>query len=82
MAAPVPCAGTDLQAQLRGRVGVLTLNRPGALNALTLAMVRDLAAWLLHWQHDDAVVAVVLRGATLESRPRAFCAGGDVRFMR
>lgn len=83
MAVPVPsCAGTDLQAQLRGRVGVLTLNRPGALNALTLAMVRDLAAWLLHWQHDDAVVAVVLRGATLEGRPRAFCAGADVRFMR
>ena len=82
MAMPVTYAGTDLQAQVRGRVGVLTLNRPGALNALTLAMVRDLSAWLLHWRHDDAVAAVVLRGATLEGKPRAFCAGGDVRFMR
>lgn len=80
--APVSYAGTDLQAQVRGRIGVLTLNRPGALNALTLAMVRDLYAWLRHWQHDHAVAAVVLRGATLEGRPRAFCAGGDVRFMR
>jgi enoyl-CoA hydratase/carnithine racemase len=82
MAEPPSYAGTELQAQVRGRVGVLTLNRPNALNALTLAMVRDLTAWLLHWQHDDAVVAVVLRGSTLEGRPRAFCAGGDVRFMR
>lgn len=82
MAEPPSYAGTDLQAQVRGRVGVLTLNRPNALNALTLAMVRDLTAWLLHWRHDDAVVAVVLRGSTLEGRPRAFCAGGDVRFMR
>jgi enoyl-CoA hydratase/carnithine racemase len=82
MAAPLSHAGTDLQAEVRGQVGVLTLNRPGALNALTLAMVRDLSAWLLQWQHDGAVVAVLLRGATLQGRPRAFCAGGDVRFMR
>jgi enoyl-CoA hydratase len=82
MAVPPSYAGTDLQAQVRGRVGVLTLNRPTALNALTLAMVRDLTAWLLQWRQDDAVVAVVMRGATLAGKPRAFCAGGDVRFMR
>lgn len=75
-------AGTDLQAEVRGQVGVLTLNRPGALNALTLAVVRDLTTWLLRWRQDDAVVAVVMRGATLEGKPRAFCAGGDIRFMR
>lgn len=82
MSMPPFYAGTDLQAQVRGRVGVLTLNRPNALNALTLAMVRDLTNWLLHWSHDDAVVAVVMRGATMAGKPRAFCAGGDIRFMR
>lgn len=82
MSVPPFYAGTDLQAQVRGRVGVLTLNRPNALNALTLAMVRDLTNWLLHWSHDDAVVAVVMRGATMAGKPRAFCAGGDIRFMR
>lgn len=60
-----------------GAVGRLTLNRPAALNALDLPMIRALAAALDDWEHDDAVGAVLLDGAGT----RGLCAGGDVRFL-
>ena len=69
-------------AELTGSVGLITLNRPQALNALTLAMTRDLATALLRWQHDERVRAVVLRGAGRHGKAPAFCAGGDIRFLR
>ena len=56
-------------------VAEVTLNRPGALNALTLDMVRVFDPQLAAWEADDAVRAVVVRGAA----DRAFCAGGDVQ---
>jgi enoyl-CoA hydratase len=59
----------------KGACGVITLNRPKALNALTLQMVRDIAAALDAWEADGAVCAVLVEGAG----DRAFCAGGDVR---
>jgi enoyl-CoA hydratase/carnithine racemase len=73
-------------AEVVGGVGVITLNRPKALNALSLGMVRSLMASLLRWRDDDAVLAVLLRGS---ARPMPdgsqgathFCAGGDIRFM-
>ena len=68
-------AGGELLAELRGGVATITLNRPAALNALTLGMIDGLSAWLETWRGDDGVRTVVLRGAG----PRAFCAGGDVR---
>ena len=52
-----------------------TLNRPEALNALTLDMVRAFEARLAAWQEDPEVQAVLVKGAG----ERAFCAGGDVR---
>ncbi len=55
-------------------LGLITLNRPKALNALTLDMIRELDRVLPVWEADPAVKAVVLRGAG----ERAFCAGGDV----
>ena len=58
-----------------GRLGLVTLNRPGALNALTHAMARSLAERLRVWGDDPAVAAVAITGAG----ERAFCAGGDVR---
>ena len=58
-------------------VGVLTLNRPAALNALDLATVRALTRQLDAWADDPAIRAVLLRG----SGERAFCAGGDVRSL-
>ena len=72
---------TEIVTELRGKVGCITLNRPKALNALSLQMVRDLMAVLLAWQHDDAVQAVAIRGSNKEGAFGAFCAGGDIRFL-
>ncbi len=64
-----------------GRVGLLTLNRPQALNALDLQAVRSLTAALREWAADPGVVGVVLRGAAAQGRPPALCAGGDLKFF-
>ena len=66
---------------VEGQIGLITLNRPQALNALTLGMVRDITAALLAWRDDASVTAVVVRGATQEGKGVAFCAGGDIRFF-
>jgi enoyl-CoA hydratase/carnithine racemase len=58
-----------------GGIAILTINRPYALNALTLANYRRFAPALAAWAADPAVHAVIVRGAG----GRAFCAGGDVR---
>ena len=68
-------------AERVGALGVLTLNRANALNALSLQMIRDLTAALLQWRDDSAVKAVLLRGAGREGKAPAFCAGGDIRFF-
>jgi enoyl-CoA hydratase len=60
---------------LKNGLGLITLNRPQALNALTLEMVRLMDARLKLWAEDDAVRAVVIMGAG----DKAFCAGGDVK---
>ncbi|RYZ36110.1 MAG: enoyl-CoA hydratase/isomerase family protein [Myxococcaceae bacterium] len=65
----------DVLLETRGAVGLVTLNRPKALNALSLEMCRALHPQLDAWAVDEAVKAVVIRGAG----GRAFCAGGDVR---
>ncbi len=59
-------------------IGTITLNRPRQLNALTLGMIFDLRRTVTGWLADDAVSAVLVRGAG----DRAFCAGGDVRAIR
>jgi len=53
---------------------VVTLNRPKALNALNLPMVRKLTPLLKTWRDNDLVDKVILKG----SGSKAFCAGGDV----
>ncbi len=58
-----------------GGIATLTINRPQALNALTLENYRRFAPALSGWAEDPSVHAVVVRGAG----GRAFCAGGDVR---
>ena len=63
--------------QRRGAIGHILLNRPQALNALTLKMVRAISAALDAWESDAAVKAVVVEGAG----DRAFCAGGDIRLL-
>lgn len=59
----------------QGQIGIITMNRPQALNALTLGMVRKMNAQLEAWASDNSVQAVVIRG----EGARAFCAGGDVK---
>ena len=61
-----------------GRIGRILLNRPRALNALDLSMIRACAAILETWREDPHVDAVVIEGAG----DRAFCAGGDIRALR
>jgi enoyl-CoA hydratase/carnithine racemase len=67
--------------EVRGRVGCITLNRPKALNALSLGMIRDITAALTLWRDDAHVLAVVVRGMGKEGPFGAFCAGGDIRFF-
>ena len=71
----------DVIAEVRGRVGFITLNRARALNALSLPMIRDLTSTLLAWQDDSQVLAVAVRGMGREGPFGAFCAGGDIRFF-
>ena len=71
----------DVLSEVRGQVGFITLNRPKALNALSLGMVRELMRTLLAWQHDEQVLAVAIRGTSKAGPFGAFCAGGDIRFL-
>lgn len=66
-----------VQTHIKNNIGFITLNRPKALNSLSLDMVRALTLTLLAWRADGAVRAVVIRS----SSERAFCAGGDIRFF-
>lgn len=67
-------ADAEVRVRVDGRAGRLTLNRPKALNALTLGMVRALSAALKAWSTDRAIEVVILDG----TGERALCAGGDV----
>ncbi len=67
--------------EVTGRVGCITLNRPKALNALSLDMVRDLTKALIEFQNNPQVLAVLVRGHGKESPFGHFCAGGDIRFF-
>ena len=61
-----------------GAAGVLSLNRPKAIHALTVDMVQAMTAALLAWRDDPAVEAVVIDHA----EGRGFCAGGDIAYLR
>jgi enoyl-CoA hydratase len=64
----------ELVAEVRGCVGVITLNRPKVLNSLNTAMLQAMYQQLRHWADDPSVATVVVCGAG-----PSFCAGGDVR---
>jgi enoyl-CoA hydratase len=67
----------DVVARELGALRRLTLNRPKALNALTLDMARTMTAHLRTWSRDEAVGAVLIDGAG----ERGLCAGGDLRAL-
>jgi enoyl-CoA hydratase len=64
----------EILIESRGRLGLITLNRPAALNALTLGMVRAMRSALDRWAADPAIASVAIRA----SGSKAFCAGGDI----
>ena len=79
---------TDILLERRGSAGLITLNRPKALNALSLQMVRDLTKALKAWRDDPEVAQVAIRGTNKLGKPGTpealfggFCAGGDIRFF-
>lgn len=67
----------EIQCARRGAVGHILLNRPAALNAVTLTMVRAISRALDAWENDPAIACVVVEAAG----DRAFSAGGDIRHL-
>lgn len=87
---PAPSAESAnfVVVERRGNAGLITLNRPKALNALSLSMVRDLTTALTALRADPAVMLVAIRGSNKVGRPGTadalfggFCAGGDIRYF-
>jgi enoyl-CoA hydratase/carnithine racemase len=73
----VNTSNADILFERRGAAGLITLNRPAALNAVTHDMVHALHAQLGAWANDDAITRVVITAAG----ERAFSAGGDIRHL-
>jgi enoyl-CoA hydratase len=69
-----PDTSSEVRFERRGRLGVITLDRPRAINALTHDMVVEVSAALDVWAEDDAVQTVLVQG----EGDRGLCAGGDI----
>lgn len=67
----------DLVARVEGAAGIIRLNRPKAINAVTLEMFRDIEKALDRFETDPAVGVILLEGAG----ERGLCAGGDIRAL-
>ena len=67
----------NIIVETRGAVGLITLNRPKAMNALNAALMAELAAALDGFEDDDAVGAIVIAGSE-----KAFAAGADIKEMK
>ncbi len=67
----------NIIVEMRGRVGLVTLNRPKALNALNAALIVELSAALDTFEADDAIGCIVITGSE-----RAFAAGADIKEMQ
>ena len=70
----LPGEAGEVLFERRGRLGIVTLNRPSAVNALTAGMTAAMFEQLTLWADDDAVATVLVRGAG----DRGLCAGGDI----
>jgi enoyl-CoA hydratase/carnithine racemase len=69
--------GDGLHTYVENGIGFIELARPQALNALSIGMIGAMRAALDAWRDDRTVAAVLVRSLL----PRAFCAGGDVRYF-
>lgn len=61
--------------ETRGNKGIITLNRPKALNAVNMEMAKQMASQLKVWDQDSQIKMVVIKSASEKS----FCAGGDIK---
>ncbi|NXY55096.1 HIBCH protein, partial [Callaeas wilsoni] len=70
-------AGSTAEVLLekKGGAGIITLNRPKVLNALTLSMIQQIYPQLKTWEQDPETFLIIIKGAG----GKAFCAGGDIR---
>ncbi|NOW47355.1 enoyl-CoA hydratase [Novosphingobium sp. SG751A] len=77
---------SEVLVRVDGHAGLLSLNRPRAIHALTLDMVRAMSAALLNWREDPLVGAVMIDHAVDPAGDpklsRGFCAGGDINLLR
>ncbi len=64
--------------RIQGHAGIISLNRPSTLHALTLPMVLAMTDALLQWRSDNSVKNIIVDHA----EGRGFCAGGDIAFLR
>lgn len=69
---------SEIKVHKFGALGLLTLNRPAQLNALTHGMIRTMTDALENWALDDTIKSV----GVMSEHERAFCAGGDIRVVR
>ena len=69
---------SDIHFEQTATAGLVTLDRPDALNALSMDMVLAFRDQLSRWAKDETVTHLVL----CSSSPRAFCAGGDIKYAR
>ena len=67
----------NILIETRGKVGLLTLNRPKAMNALSPELMRELGEALLQFEADENIGAMVITGSD-----KAFAAGADIKAMR
>jgi enoyl-CoA hydratase/carnithine racemase len=78
---------SHIVTSVEGGVARLTLNRPQALNALSLVMIRAISNALVAWREDASISHVLMRGSKLDKASGqvepfgAFCAGGDIRYF-
>lgn len=68
---------SEILTRVEGRTGIISLNRPGAIHALTTAMCSAMTDALIGWIDDPTVEAVMIDHA----EGRGFCAGGDIRML-
>ncbi len=69
---------SDVLTRIQGHAGIISLNRPSAIHALTLDMVHAMTVALLKWKTSRKVKCVIIDHA----EGRGFCAGGDIAFLR
>ena len=68
---------SDIHFEHKAAAGLVTLDRPNVLNALSMEMVLAFTDQLSIWAKDETVTHLIL----CSSSPRAFCAGGDIKYV-